>query len=135
MAFWIVSNIVLNTLIGLSFSKERTKSGEIVMYDVAYVTEIPQRNKLVTIPHRTTYGLYKKIHRQPSVLDCLSLYEMSYVEYGVYVTQPTEGVNIDVWCDMSNGEWRLIQRRQGGSVDFYKDWDEYVDGVGTIIGE
>jgi hypothetical protein len=59
---------------------------------------------------------------------------MSYVEYGVYVTQPTEGVNIDVWCDMSNGEWRLIQRRQGGSVDFYKDWDEYVDGVGTIIG-
>jgi hypothetical protein len=55
MAFWIVSNIVLNTLIGLSFSKERTKSGEIFMYDVAYVTEIPQRNKLVTIPHRVSF--------------------------------------------------------------------------------
>jgi ficolin len=60
---------------------------------------------------------------------------MGYAEDGVYVIQPSEGANIDVWCDMSNGGWTVIQRRQDGSVDFYRDWDEYVDGFGTTIGE
>jgi hypothetical protein len=59
MAFWIVSNIVLNTLIGLSFSKDWTKYGETVMYNLSYVTEIPQRNKLVTIPQRVSFSTCK----------------------------------------------------------------------------
>jgi ficolin len=79
--------------------------------------------------------LYKKIHRQPSVLDCLSLYELGYAEDSVYVIQPSEGVNIDVWCDMSNGGWTVIQRRQDGTVDFYRGWAEYVDGFGNTTGE
>ncbi|XP_060560188.1 fibrinogen C domain-containing protein 1-like [Ruditapes philippinarum] len=75
------------------------------------------------------------MHRQPGVFDCLSLYELGYAEDGVYVIQLKEGVNIDVWCDMSNGGWTVIQRRQDGSVDFYRGWDEYVDGFGNTTGE
>ncbi|XP_060593276.1 fibrinogen C domain-containing protein 1-like [Ruditapes philippinarum] len=51
----------------------------------------------------TPNGLYKIVHRQPGVFDFLSLYELGNAEDGVYVIQMKEGVNIDVWCDMSNG--------------------------------
>ena len=31
--------------------------------------------------------------------------------------------------------WTLIERRQDGSVDFYRTWDEYRDGFGDLEGE
>jgi hypothetical protein len=36
---------------------------------------------------------------------------------------------------MSNGGWSVIQRRQNGSVEFYRGWDGYVDGFGNTTGE
>lgn len=42
-----------------------------------------------------------------------------------------------VECDARTlgGQWTLIQRRQDGTVDFYRTWDEYVLGFGRIEGE
>lgn len=42
-----------------------------------------------------------------------------------------------VECDVKTqgGDWLIIQRRQDGSVDFYRDWDEYEKGFGKIDGE
>ncbi|XP_023300160.2 ryncolin-1-like isoform X2 [Lucilia cuprina] len=40
-------------------------------------------------------------------------------------------------CDdeTENGDWLVIQRRQDGSVNFYRDWLEYEKGFGDIEGE
>lgn len=42
-----------------------------------------------------------------------------------------------VVCDFRNdqGGWTLIQRRQDGSVNFYRNWTSYVEGFGSIEGE
>lgn len=42
-----------------------------------------------------------------------------------------------VECDAKTegGDWILIQRRQDGSVDFYRNWEEYKKGFGKIEGE
>ena len=41
------------------------------------------------------------------------------------------------YCDTtsSGGGWLVIQRRQDGSVDFDRDWEDYEDGFGSLTGE
>ena len=41
----------------------------------------------------------------------------------------------DVWCDMSNGGWTVIQFRHDGSENFYRDWVEYKNGFGKKFSE
>lgn len=59
------------------------------------------------------------------------------IENGVYRLEPDDLGAIDVYCHIKNNNvgWTVIQNRQDGSVDFYRDWLEYSNGFGNLNGE
>ena len=56
---------------------------------------------------------------------------------GVYSILDSRNQVIQVFCDMDTdgGGWTVFQRRQNGSVDFYRGWNDYKNGFGNIDGE
>nr|KAG5685728.1 hypothetical protein BaRGS_015050 [Batillaria attramentaria] len=45
--------------------------------------------------------------------------------------------HVTVFCDQqtAGGGWTVILRRHDGSVDFYRNWEEYRRGFGNLTGE
>ncbi|XP_038052485.1 ficolin-2-like [Patiria miniata] len=75
---------------------------------------------------------------EPRYSDCQSLLEAGYSVSGIYTIFPAGFADgLRVYCDMETdgGGWLVIQRRQDGSVDFYRDWADYRVGFGDLAGE
>jgi ficolin len=54
----------------------------------------------------------------------------------VYTIDPDGFGTFKVWCDMQNNKgWTVFQKRQDGSVYFYRGWSDYKVGFGKLTGE
>ncbi|XP_071795623.1 fibrinogen C domain-containing protein 1-like [Asterias amurensis] len=73
-----------------------------------------------------------------SYTSCLELYQVGYRSNGLHIIYPTSLTDgLHVYCDMETdgGGWIVFQRRQDGSVDFYRTWSEYQSGFGDLHNE
>ena len=57
---------------------------------------------------------------------------------GIFIISPP-GTNITfpVYCQLDDGNsrWLVFQRRLNGTVDFYRNWNDYKNGFGKMDGE
>ena len=71
------------------------------------------------------------------LLDCSDLLNSGRTQSGVYSVDPDGKGSFNVYCDMrtDGGGWTVFQRRQDGSVDFYRGWNDYKSGFGQLTAE
>ena len=69
--------------------------------------------------------------------DCLSLLKSGHTQSRAYSVDPDGKGSFQVYCDMQTdgGGWTVFQRRQDGSVDFYRGWNDYKSGFGQLTAE
>ncbi|XP_010619779.2 angiopoietin-4 [Fukomys damarensis] len=70
--------------------------------------------------------------------DCEDIRKFGLNKDGVYIILvPSLNQTKRVFCvmDPEGGAWTVIQRREDGSVDFQRNWEEYKQGFGNPAGE
>ncbi|KAF7666022.1 hypothetical protein LDENG_00122320 [Lucifuga dentata] len=70
--------------------------------------------------------------------DCQHVLESGETTSGIYLLRPQSANRLlQAWCEQSHAEggWTVIQRRQDGSVNFFRTWEQYKQGFGNLDGE
>jgi len=73
----------------------------------------------------------------PPKKDCTGFYDDGLRVNGIYRFSAPGFNQLTAYCDQTTmgGGWTVIQRRQDGSVDFNRNWDDYKRGFGALTGE
>ncbi|KAL2773078.1 ficolin-3 isoform 2 precursor [Daubentonia madagascariensis] len=74
---------------------------------------------------------------EPGPKSCQELLSQGATLSGWYHLCLPEGRALPVFCDMdtAGGGWLVFQRRQDGSVDFFRPWSSYKAGLGSQESE
>uniref|UniRef100_A0A3Q2HR44 Angiopoietin like 1 n=1 Tax=Equus caballus TaxID=9796 RepID=A0A3Q2HR44_HORSE len=70
--------------------------------------------------------------------DCQHAKEAGHSVSGIYMIKPENSRGpMQLWCEHSldPGGWTVIQKRMDGSVNFFRNWENYKKGFGNIDGE
>ncbi|KAM6921344.1 angiopoietin-related protein 1a [Xenentodon cancila] len=70
--------------------------------------------------------------------DCFQVRQAGHTTSGMYLLKTDNSDQlIQAWCEHSldNGGWTVLQRRRDGSVNFFRNWDNYKASFGNIDGE
>ena len=69
--------------------------------------------------------------------NCAEVFKSGGKISGLYKIDPDGLGEFEVFCDQktAGGGWTLFQRRQDGSVDFFRGWNDYKRGFGNLNGE
>lgn len=69
--------------------------------------------------------------------DCYEAHDAGHSTSGMFMIKPDEMERqMQVWCEqeIDNGGWTVIQTRRDGSVNFFRNWDNYkVTTAGLLI--
>lgn len=69
--------------------------------------------------------------------DCADVYKSGRHKSGMYTIDPDGEGTMEVFCDQTTegGGWTVFQKRLDGSVNFFREWNEYKEGFGSAGGE
>jgi len=64
--------------------------------------------------------------------DCLAFKEVGLTTNGIYRVTMNNYKTMSVYCDQTTdgGGWTVIQRRVDGTINFYRNWNDYKKGFG-----
>ncbi|XP_046861531.1 fibrinogen-like protein A [Xenia sp. Carnegie-2017] len=99
------------------------------------ITNMITDSNLTKVASEGKWTFYQSL--LPTGKNCADLYKKGEKKNGVYVIDPDGQGRFRVFCDMtsSGGGWTVFQRRQDGSVNFYRGWKDYKQGFGNLTSE
>ena len=95
----------------------------------------------LTVMEKSLQRILKNTNAAPAgtpLRTCKETLDQGFDESGVYTIDPGDGHGpFEVYCDMETdgGSWTVFQRREDGSVDFYRNWVDYKNGFGDLNKE
>ena len=75
-------------------------------------------------------------HSTLNISDCSDIYKLGHRTTALYRIKPTSSANpFRVFCELAYDGWTLLMRRFDGKVDFFRNWNDYKRGFGSLTGE